>query len=275
MSMIHVNDVRLFYELSGSSGDPLVFVHGSWVDHHAWDEVVPFLSRSFQVLTYDRRGHSQSERPASPGSVGEDAGDLAALIEALDLAPAHIVGNSIGASIVLRLAVERPDLFRSMIVHEPPLFALLAGRPQERETLRMIQERIAEVVDLLEAGDLEGGVRQFVETIAFGPGAWAQVPPQLRQTVIFNAPTFLDEMHDPEALTLSLARLGGFYHPALLTASEKSPPFFAPIVDQIAAALPRAGRKTYLGLDHEPEQGDLQLYIETLTEFISRIAVKS
>jgi pimeloyl-ACP methyl ester carboxylesterase len=78
--------VELYYELSGS-GEPLVLVHGSWGDHHNWDPVVGSLSQSFQVLTFDRRGHSASERPAGQGSVFEDADDLAGLLEELGLTP--------------------------------------------------------------------------------------------------------------------------------------------------------------------------------------------
>src|SRR5215216_6937419 len=81
-----VNGAKLFYELNGS-GDSLVLVHGSWVDHKDWQLVVPHLARSFRVLTYDRRGHSLSERPLGQGSRREDEEDLAALMEAL--APLH------------------------------------------------------------------------------------------------------------------------------------------------------------------------------------------
>src|SRR4051794_21850733 len=96
MSTARVNDVELYYELSGA-GDPLVLVHGSWGDHHNWDPVVAALADSFRVLTFDRRGHSASERPPGQGSVFEDADDLTELIEHLDLAPAHVAGNSFGA----------------------------------------------------------------------------------------------------------------------------------------------------------------------------------
>lgn len=112
-----INGAELYYELSGS-GDPLVLVHGSWVDHTSWQLVVPDLARSFRVLAYDRRGYSLSERPLGQGSRREDEEDLAALVEALDLAPAHVVANSFGGSIALGLAARRPDLFRSLIVHE-------------------------------------------------------------------------------------------------------------------------------------------------------------
>jgi pimeloyl-ACP methyl ester carboxylesterase len=267
-----MNGVQLFWELTGNAGEPLVLVHGSWVDHHNWDTVVPSLSRSFRVLMYDRRGHSQSERPASPGSVHEDVADLTALIEELRLAPAHIVGNSFGGSIVLRLAGERPDLFRSLIVHEPPLLSLLADESNGQVAPQTIKARIAAVVELLEAGDMEAGVRQFVETIAFGPGAWAQLPSELQKTVIFNAPTFLDEMHDPETLSIDLTRLRSFSHPALLTLGEQGPPFFPPIVEKVAKVLPQAERKTFAGAGHEPEQSHPEVYVATVAEFITRVA---
>src|SRR3954453_7212150 len=131
MPTARVNGVELYYELHGSA-EPLVLVHGSWGDHHNWDPVVPALAESFRVLAYDRRGHSARERPPGQGSVFEDADDLAGLIDELGLAPAHVAGNSAGAAIVLRAAARRPDHFRSLIAHEPPLFPLLAGTELER-----------------------------------------------------------------------------------------------------------------------------------------------
>jgi pimeloyl-ACP methyl ester carboxylesterase len=248
-----------------------VFVHGSWVDHHSWDAVVPALSQSFRVLTYDRRGHSQSERPTAQGSAREDVADLAALIKALELAPAHIIGNSFGGSIVLRLAVERPDLFRSLIVNEPPLFGVLPDEPDMQAMLQAVKAGIDGVVELLEVGDMEGGVRQFVEII-FGPGMWEQIPSELKYTVIFNAPTFLDEMRDPEALSIDLARLRRFPHPALLTVGEQGPPFFKPIVEKLASVLPQSERKTFVGAGHEPEYDAPELYVATVIEFIARVS---
>jgi pimeloyl-ACP methyl ester carboxylesterase len=103
-----VNGVNLFYESTGS-GDPLVLIHGSWEDHNSWRLVVPDLARSFRVMTYDRRGHSLSERPLGQGSRREDEEDLAALMEALDLAPAHVAGNSFDGSIALGLISSLPS----------------------------------------------------------------------------------------------------------------------------------------------------------------------
>ena len=133
MPETEANGVRLYYEIHGG-GEPLVLVHGSWVDATRWHFVVPGLAESFRVLVYDRRGHSRSERPDAPGSVDEDGDDLAALLETLDLAPAHVVTSSYGGNIALRLATRRPELFRSLSCHEPPLWSLLEGDPERQET---------------------------------------------------------------------------------------------------------------------------------------------
>ncbi len=264
-----INGVRLHWQLTGEAGDPVVLVHGSWGDHHGWDLVVPALAKSFRVLTYDRRGHSLSARPAAPGSVREDVADLAALVEHLDLAPAHVVGNSFGGVIALRLAAARPDLFRSLLVHEPPVLGLLDD-PGARAQLQAVGERMRAVLDLLASGQAEAGARQFMETIAFGPGAWAQFPPELRDTFVFNAPTFVDEERDPESRTIDPAALARFSRPALLTQGERSEPFFSLILDRLAPAFPAAQRRTLPGSGHVPQVTHPEEYVRVIETFIAR-----
>ena len=266
MSAARVNGVELYYELNGS-GEPLVLVHGSWGDHHNWDPVVSALAESFRVLAYDRRGHSASERPAGQGSVFDDADDLAGLIDELGLGPAHVAGNSFGAVTALRAATRRPEVFRSLIAHEPPLFPLLAGTELE-PALGEVERRIDAVVGLLEGGDHEGAARLFVETIAFGPGAWdEQLTPEMREVCIANAPTFLDEVRDPDALQMDLDALAGFDRPALLTSGTESAPFFGPVVDMVAESLPRSQRVTIDGADHVPHISVPGRYVELVTTF--------
>ncbi len=121
MAIDSFNGVRLCYELTATRDVSLVLVHGSWGSHQQWSDVTPELSKSVRVLSYDRRGHSESDCPSGQGSVRGDVADLAALIESLGLAPAYVAGNSFGSSIALRLAGEHPDLVRGVILHEPPL----------------------------------------------------------------------------------------------------------------------------------------------------------
>jgi pimeloyl-ACP methyl ester carboxylesterase len=270
MPVANVNGVRLFYEVSGAGKVPLVFVHGSWGSHHSWDLVVPKLAESFRVLTYDRRGHSESARPPQQGSVREDVADLAALIEHLELAPAWVAGNSFGASITLRLAGERSDLLRGIIAHEPPLFSLLANDPSVAPMLDEVGKRIGAVVERIASGDDAGAARQFVETVALGPGTWDQLSPDLKETFITNAPTFLDEAHDPEQLAFDLAWVGAFHRPSLLTTGDQSPPTFAPVVEKVASVLPNASIATFRGAGHIPHVTHPDAYVESIMAFIRK-----
>lgn len=271
MPTIAVNGTQLYYELAGVSEIPIVMVHGSWGDHHNWNAVVPLLSRSFRVLTYDRRGHSRSERPPTQGSLLEDAMDLASLLEALDMASAHVVGNSGGAAVALRLACERPALFRSLAVHEPPLFGLLVADPAMHAPLATVQQRVTQVVELLRAGDHEGAARLFVETIAFGPGAWEKLPEAGRRTFIANAPTFLDEHLAPDGMTLDLGALARFVRPVLLSRGDRSPPFFPAVVARLARALPDAVQHEFTGAGHVPHVTDPQTYADVVGGFIAGV----
>ena len=271
MPVTTINGVRLFWEHRGDSGAPLVLVHGSWGDHHNWDAVVPALARTFRVFTYDRRGHSQSERLPTHGSIEEDVADLAAFITTNDLAPAHVAGNSFGAAITLKLAAARPNLFASVTVHEPPLIGMLADDP----SLPVIGERIGAVLRTLESGDLERGARQFVESVALGPGTWEKLPPDMRRTFVFNAPTWMDEMReqlgDPGAvtrvMTVNLPRLAEFRQPLLMTRGDQSPPFFSAILDKIAAAVPHVHRFTFRGAGHVPHLTHADEFVRVVTEF--------
>ncbi len=272
MSSTALNGVRIYWERHGDSGAPLVFVHGSWGDHHNWDAVVPALARTFRVFTYDRRGHSQSERLPTQGSIEEDVADLAALITANDLAPANVAGNSFGAAITLKCAAKHPELFASATAHEPPLIGMLADDP----LLPVIGQRVGAALRTLESGDLERGARQFVEDVALGPGMWDKLPPDMRERFVFNAPTWVDEMReqlsDPGAvervMAVDLVRLAAFKQPLLITQGTTSPPFFGVILDKIAAGVPHVQRYTFHGAGHVPHLTDADEYVRVVTEFL-------
>ncbi|MEV6956586.1 alpha/beta hydrolase [Streptomyces sp. NPDC051183] len=268
MARARANGVDLFYDLHGDGGngaEPLVLVHGSWIDHRTWRDLVPHLARSFRVLAYDRRGHGRSASPPGRGSRRQDEDDLAALIEALDLAPAHVVGNSFGAATALGLAARRPELLRSLAAHEPPLVGVVPGRDFHVQGAR---DSLAAVRAALRAGESEAAARCFVEEVALGPGVWPQLPRALRELFVANAPTFADELADPHWCTLDLAALSGYQGPALLTSGSLSPAWFPPILAELAPALGRARVRTLEGDGHDPHVAHPARYADTLTAFI-------
>ncbi|HEU4511778.1 MAG TPA: alpha/beta hydrolase [Nocardioidaceae bacterium] len=263
-----INGVRISYASTAGPGEPLVLVHGSWGSRHHWDPVIPGLAGHFQVVAYDRRGHSESERPPGQGSFAQDVDDLAELIEHLRLAPAWVVGNSAGAVITLKLAAARPELLRGIVVHEPPMWSLVhegtAGRAAFAEAAN---GPLAEVLRRIELGDNAGAAELFVEEVALGAGCWPELPVSMRETMVHNAPTFLDEGRDPEAATIDEAALARFAGPVLLTSGDQSPPLFGPVLDRLEQVLPHPLRRTYVGAGHVPYVTHPEQYIASLIDF--------
>jgi len=96
------NDNALHYEDTGGTGRPVVLIHGWPLNGEAWkDQVGPLTAAGHRVITYDRRGFGGSE-PSHPYGYDALADDLAALLEALDLRDAVLVGFSMGGGEVAR-----------------------------------------------------------------------------------------------------------------------------------------------------------------------------
>lgn len=268
MARLRVNDVDLYYELGGTDGEAVVLVHGSWASHRDWEFVAPEFTKSHRVLTYDRRGHSQSERPTGQGSVREDAEDLTGLIQALDLEPAWVVGNSFGASIALRALAENPGVLRGVVAHEPPLFSLLSEDPNLDPALKEIERQLGIVAGYIEAGEHERAARQFVDEVVFGPGAWEQMPAEMREEMSENAPTFLDEINDPDMTSIDMESLKRQRTPVLLTTGGESPPLFAPIVDALAAEIPEVKVHRFEQAGHIPHITQAERFMDVTERFI-------
>jgi pimeloyl-ACP methyl ester carboxylesterase len=271
MPHVAVNGVELYYEQSESTGPPVVFVHGAWDNHKRWGDVVPLFAEGYRVVTYDRRGHSQSSAPPEQGSVHEDVADLTGLIEALDLAPAHVIGNSSGSIIALRVAAARPELVRSLAIHEPSAVALLEGDDRFSDQLIMAKEAVGNVVEHLEAGDHKGGAKLFLEELELGPGAWEQVSEQVREMFIENAPTFLEEVNDPAANDLPMSEIQQLDKPVLLTQGGQSAPLFGGVIEQVQQALPQAQTHLFESEGHMPHTTNPDTYAATVIEFLDQV----
>jgi pimeloyl-ACP methyl ester carboxylesterase len=265
MPVLQANGTRLHYERAGA-GNPLVLVHGSWVDCRVWEAVLPSLVRSFDVVFYDRRGHSQSSCPPGQGSVRDDVDDLAALIDLLGLTPAHVAGASWGGSITLRLAAAHPELLRSVAIHEPPFFDLLNDEAMDWPELAELRARLAAVATRLESGDLEGAAGDYFDRMAMTNGGWAGLDAEQRHRLLTNALTYLDQCRDPEALDIELEGLAAFSGPALVTYGDLRPPFFKRIVDLIVAVMPGARARLIPGTAHDPQVTHPDSYVRALED---------
>lgn len=126
MPTIEANGIELNYRLDGPDGAPVIaFSNSLGTTMAMWDAQVASLSDEFRCLRYDTRGHGGSNVPASHFSLDDLAADLAALLDALGIGHAHIVGLSLGGMTGQALAVARPDLVDRLILvataaHLPP-----------------------------------------------------------------------------------------------------------------------------------------------------------
>jgi pimeloyl-ACP methyl ester carboxylesterase len=263
MTTTTINGVDLYCEATGT-GEPLVLIHGSWGDHANWAQVAQPLATSYRVITYDRRGHSASA-PAT-GTVEDDVADAAALIEQVGGGRAHVYGNSYGGVIALRLAAARPDLVRTAAVHEPAALGLLAG--EQHDGVDVMTAELAAVLDLIRTGAFRDAARQFVERVAFGPGAWNLMPEEFREVLTGNAPTFLEERDDPGADFIDPVALARAGVPVRLSHGDQSLPAFRDVVHRIAMDVPNA---TVVGLGatgHVPEVTHPRLMTESLLAWL-------
>jgi pimeloyl-ACP methyl ester carboxylesterase len=112
---IEVSGASLYYEVNGS-GPPLVLVHGGGCTHRDWHGLVAALSGDLTVLTLDLRCHGQSSGSLAECTVERWASDVNALIEALNLAPAVLVGHSLASRIVVEAASQKPPNAAGLIL---------------------------------------------------------------------------------------------------------------------------------------------------------------
>jgi len=118
MPIFHYQDIALFYEIFGK-GDPLLLIHGFMgTGTSEFPALLPRLAEKYQVIAADLRGYGQS--PPKPRRYGidfyqQDAKDLAALLEHLNLSNVMVMGYSDGGEVALWLPLLTPDRIRGVI----------------------------------------------------------------------------------------------------------------------------------------------------------------
>ena len=106
---------RLYYEEAGQ-GTPVVFVHEYAADYRTWEPQMRRFSRSHRCVTYSQRGYPPSDIPSDPDKYSQDcfSDDVIALMDALKIDRAHIVGHSMGSLTALLVGIRHPQRCISM-----------------------------------------------------------------------------------------------------------------------------------------------------------------
>ncbi|GGM13103.1 alpha/beta fold hydrolase [Micromonospora yangpuensis] len=237
MPKIDVNGARLGYDDTGT-GTPLVLLHAGIADRRMWREQLLALADRHRVIVPDLRGYGESELPQTEFAHHDD---VAALLAALDIPRAVLVGCSFGGAVAIDTALAHPERVAGLALFG----TAVSGHEWSEETNDLWEELVGEV----DPADLAANAAAEVRFWVVGPGRRPeQVDPGLLA---------LAEEMDRRALAAELAlsavdlaeldppaigRLADLRVPVLVTAGAADVPEISRLADRIAAEAPYALR---------------------------------
>lgn len=206
--------VTLHHETIGE-GEPLLLVMGTSGAVGLWGELPARLAEHHRVITFDNRGLGGSERGDGPISVASMAEDASALLEALDVPRAHVLGWSLGSAVAQELALAHPEQVTSTVMYAT------WGRCDGFQRAVLSALRLPYAVRDMEAALAVSG-------IAFSPQLLDR--PDLEQMLGAMLPAFPQdeaqmqvtvEQWDADLAHDSLDRLSGITAPTLVVVGEQ------------------------------------------------------
>lgn len=254
LQQIRANGITQTVAIAGD-GPPLVLIHGLGWDHSLWGRELEAYADRYRVIAPDLRGHGRTDKPDAPYSIAQYAGDVAGLLDALGVARAAILGFSLGGTILMRLAADRPDLVGVAV------FACCgaASTPEGEAGTEAMLDRAAGL-----------GARAFAEEQAaavWSPG-WARANPD-RVAAFIDWRASMDQAALARAFrsgygTDHWGHLPGIAVPSLVLAADQDSFCDVSTLQRIAATLPDAVFALITGSGHQisveqPEQFDRAL----------------
>lgn len=233
-----------FWRVWGDGKPQVLMLHCTLAHSGAWTGLAETLGRA--ALAFDMPGHGKSGAP-DPGR-DYQAQCLDAALDFLTGGAMDLIGHSFGATVALRLAAERPDLVRRLVLIEPVFFAAAKGTAAydaHKADLRPF-------IDALEAGEPERAARIF--TGMWGAGvAWEDMRAAQRQVLtaqIHIIPAQDAALFHDNAGLLAPGRLESLRAPVLLLEGGASPAIIGAISEALARRLPNARRQVIEGAGH-------------------------
>jgi pimeloyl-ACP methyl ester carboxylesterase len=130
-------DIDMYYELHGS-GEPLVLIGGLASDISQWGWLTDFCAQTHHVLAFDNRGAGRTDKPDAPYTIPMMANDTDALMDAVGMNRATVIGISMGGKIALDLALEHPDRVARLVLVSTRASARLDGSMSRMEMLGVL-----------------------------------------------------------------------------------------------------------------------------------------
>jgi lipase len=200
------------------------------------------------IIAPDLRGHGTEPLWNGQGDYhGDCTRDAIALAEAEG--PVDLIGHSLGATIALRAALERPELVRSLTLIEPVLFA--AARAAAPAVYAAHRSAFVPTAQALQAGDMAAAAATF--HAFWSDGDFAALPAKVQASLASRMniiPATAAVFNDDAAGLLGYMRLEALGIPALLIESTRSPAIIAAIQTELQRRLPQVSRAIISGAGH-------------------------
>jgi esterase len=195
MQTLHVNGYDMAY-LELGNGPPLVCVHGTLGDFRTWNAVIGPLSKKRRVISLSLR-HFFPEHWDGVGNdylMAQHVADVIAFIEQIEPRPVDLMGHSRGGHVAFRVAEQRPDLLRRLVLAEPggDLDASLVPPGALPPPPMPLSLAMPAVLRSIRGGDVDGALKMFVDAID-GDGAWTRMPSAAKQQLRDNIFTLLGQ----------------------------------------------------------------------------------
>lgn len=261
-SHVRVADATLEVNVRGR-GEPVVLIQTALTA----DEFLPLASQpaladGYQVILYHRRGYAGSSPVQGPGSIERDARDCEALLAALHIDRAHIVGVSYSAAVALQLAAMASGSVHSLCLIEPP--------PVHAEEFRAANAQLTEAF------------RRHGPATALDRFLTRVVGPDWRRDIERHLPAgVLQVKHDADTFfatdipALTAWRFGpddaqGIIQPVLYIGGTDSGPWFSEVRELVLAWIPHAQDVMLPGADHSLALTHAPQLAAALTAFLRR-----
>jgi lipase len=228
---------------------PVLALHCSFAHAGAWAALAAQM-HGVTLTAIDQPGHGRAADWDGQGDLHGLYTDWAVqMAEHLGAGqPIDIFGHSYGATVALRLAMQRPDLVRSLVLVEPSLFAAAKGTAVHAEFTEVHRPLHA----LLAAGDCKAAAELFHGLWGAGE-ALADLPVALRSYILERIPLLITKdpyLAEDRAGLLQPGRLEAIRVPVLLVGGQDSPAVAGAVTEALAARLPQAQRLEVAGARH-------------------------
>ncbi len=229
----------------GKGDQRALMLHCSLASSDAWRGVAGHLVDGLSMTGIDFPGHGRSSDWDGQGDY--HAACTAAAVGTLK-EPMHLIGHSLGATVALRLAVERPEMLRSLVLIEPVFFAAAKGL----DAYAAFEDEVAPFAEAIGAGRIEDAARMFTDLWGTG-AAWQDLPAALRQSFVDRIgliPATEGALYHDNADVVAQGKIEGITCPVLLIEGDQSPAIINAINGALAERLQDAQRVSIQGAGH-------------------------